>query len=149
MRQGQIRVAVAAIILFGHLLVFVFGLSIGLFGPLSQPDAIQTILMASPVLGLSAASALTFTLRGEAGIAKGRRVTGLFSAVVLIFPISLILSIFAIFAAFVLQLNGFGPQQMKISLGGVETFFGIFLGSISQTLFGESQRPTQPKISTN
>jgi len=36
-------------------------------------------------------------------------------------------------------LNGFGPEQMKIALGGIETFFGVFLGAISDTLFGKEE----------
>jgi hypothetical protein len=137
MYQGQIRVTVAIIILGGHFLVFFCGLLLGVFGPLLGSDAIQTVLMASPVLGVTATAALMFALRGEVGIRRGRKVTGLFAFVTIFFPLALILCVFVIFYAVYVQLTGFGPEQMKIALGGIETFFGIFLGAISDTLFGK------------
>jgi hypothetical protein len=136
MYQGQIRVIVAVIILGGHFLVFFCGLLLGVFGPLLGTDAVQTVLMASPVLAATATSALMFALRGEVGIRRGRKVTGLFAFVTIFFPSALILCIFVVFYALYVEVNGFGPDQMKIALGGIETFFGVFLGAISDTLFG-------------
>ena len=46
---------------------------------------------------------------------------------------------FVVFYAVYVQLPGFGPEQMKIALGGIETFFGVFLGAISDTLFGKKE----------
>src|SRR5262245_41923150 len=112
MYQGQIRVIVALIILCGHFLVFFFGLLLGVFGPLLGTDAVQTVLMASPVLGVTATSALMFALRGEVGIRRGRKVTGLFAFVTIFFPSALILCIFVIFYAVYIQLSGFGPDEM-------------------------------------
>ena len=136
MYQGQIRVLVAVIILGGHFLVFFCGLLLGIFGPLLGTDAVQTVLMASPVLAATATSALMFALRGELGIRRGRKVTGLFAFVTIFFPSALILCIFVVFYAVYVELSGFSPDQMKIALGGIETFFGVFLGAISDTLFG-------------
>lgn len=136
MYQGQIRVIVAVIILGGHFLVFFCGLLLGVFGPLLGTDAVQTVLMASPVLGVTATAALMFALRGEVGIHRGRKVTGLFAFVTIFFPCALILCVFVVFYAVYVQLSGFGPDEMKIALGGIETFFGVFLGAISDTLFG-------------
>jgi len=136
MYQGQIRTIVAVIILGGHFLVFFCGLLLGVFGPLLGADALQTVLMASPILGVTATSALMFALRGEVDIARGQKVTGLFAFVTIFFPSALILCIFVIFYAVYVQLTGFGPEQMKIALGAIETFFGVFLGAISDTLFG-------------
>jgi len=136
MYQGQIRTIVAVIILGGHFLVFLCGLLLGVFGPLLGTDAVQTVLMASPVLGVTATAALMFALRGEVDIARGQKVTGLFAFVTIFFPSALILCIFIVFYAVYVQLTGFGPEQMKIALGAIETFFGVFLGAISDTLFG-------------
>ena len=97
---------------------------------------IQTVLMASPVLGVTATAALMFALRGEVGIRRGKKVTGLFAFVTIFFPSALILCIFVVFYAVYVQLSGFGPDEMKIALGGIETFFGVFIGAISDTLFG-------------
>jgi hypothetical protein len=135
MYQSQIRSAVAIIVLLGHALVFFVGLLLGVFGPLAGSDVIQTILMATPVLGTTATAALTFALRGELNISRGSKVTGLFSFVCLFFPISRLLCIFIVFYAIYVEVPGFGPEQMKISVGSIETFFGVFLGAISDTLF--------------
>ena len=86
MYQGQIRVIVAIIILGGHFLVFFFGLLLGVFGPLIGADAVQTVLMASPVLAVTATAALMFALRGEVGIHRGRKVTSLFAFVTHLLP---------------------------------------------------------------
>jgi hypothetical protein len=137
MYQGQIRGSVALIVLFGHFLVFLFGLLLGIFGPLGGVDVTQTLLMASPVLGVIATAALSWVMRGELGIEKGGKVSAVFASVVLFFPISLIGSIFIIFYAVYKQVSGFGPDEMKIALGGIETFFGVYIGGISDTLFGK------------
>jgi hypothetical protein len=138
MYQGQIRTVVALIILLGHFFVFFFGLLLGVLGPLLGSDALQTVLMASPVLAVTATAALKFALSGEGGIEKGIRVSGLFAFVTTFFPIALIVCIFIIFFAVYRQTPGFGPDEMKISLGGIETFFGVFLGAISDKLFGKT-----------
>jgi len=139
MHQGQIRVIVAVVILGGHFLVFFCGLLLGVFGPLLGSDAVQTVLMASPVLGVTATAALMFALRGETGIHRGRKVSGLFAFVTIFFPTALIACVFVVFYAVYVQVAGFGPDQMKIALGGIETFFGVFLGAISDTLFGKKE----------
>jgi hypothetical protein len=136
LRQSQIRTTVAVIILAGHFSVFLVGLLLGVFGPLGGTDAVQTLLMASPVLGVTATSALRFALRDEPQIADTKKVSGLFAFVTIFFPFALIACIAVVFAAVYKEVSGFGPDQMKITLGGIETFFGVFLGAISDTLFG-------------
>jgi hypothetical protein len=139
MYQGQVRTTVAIIILGGHFLVFFFGLLLGVFGPLVGADVVQTILMASPILATTATAALMFALKGELKIKHGSKVTGLFLFVTLFFPSALLVCIFLIFFAIYKQVPGFGPTQMKIALGSIETFFGVFLGAISEALFGSSK----------
>ena len=136
MRRSQIRTTVAVIVLAGHFLVFLVGLLLGVFGPLGGADAVQTLLMASPILGVTATSALRFALRDEPQVADTKKVSGLFAFVTIFFPFSLIACIAVVFAAVYKEVSGFGPDQMKIALGGIETFFGVFLGAISDTLFG-------------
>ena len=63
--------------------------------------------------------------------------SGLFAFVTVFFPTALIVCVFVVFYAVYVQLPGFGPEEMKIALGGIETFFGVFLGAISDTLFGK------------
>jgi hypothetical protein len=138
MYQGLLRSLVASVILFGHFLVFAAGLLLGIFGPLVGADAAQTVLMASPVLGVTATAALLWVIRGELGVARGKKVSFMFALVSLFFPIALLGCIFFIFYAVYKQVPNFGPDQMKIALGGIETFFGVFLGGISDALFGKA-----------
>jgi hypothetical protein len=141
MYQGQIRALVALIILVGHFVVFLAGLLLGVFGPLTGTDAAQIVLMASPVLAVTATAALMWILRGETEIVKGLKVTIPFAVITIFFPIALLLCILLIFFANYRQVTGFGPEQLKISLGGIETFFGVYLGAISDKLFGTMRAP--------
>src|SRR4051812_41613188 len=90
MRYGQLRALVAVVILAGHFAVFAFGLFLGIFGPLNRTDTLQTLLMASPVLTVVAASALNYTLQADGGSRQGRKARSLFAFVVIFFPIALI-----------------------------------------------------------
>jgi len=136
--QGQIRTFVAAITLGGHVLVFAAGMGLGLFGPLQGSDLVQVVLMASPVLAATATSALKFVLAGQTSIDQGERVTTIFACVVIAFPVLLISGIFVLFWSIYKQVSGFGPNELKVGLGALETFFGAYLGLIAATLFGSS-----------
>jgi hypothetical protein len=140
MNQGQIRVIVALIVLGGHFVVFVFGLLLGVFGPLTGVDTFQTILMTSPVLGMIAASAVNWVTSVETGVPQGDRVSLVFSIVVIFFPSALICCIGLVFALIYLQTPNFGPGNMKIAIGGIETFFGLYIGAISDRLFGKREQ---------
>ena len=142
MYQGHIRTTVAAIILGGHLLVFVAGIALGLFGPLRGTDLVQVVLTASPILAVTATAAIRYVLDNQSGIARGERTTALFSIVVITFPSVLIGCIFFLFWALYKQMQGFGPNELKIGLGAIETFFGGFIGLISDKLFGPLQSKT-------
>src|SRR5947208_665940 len=107
MYQGQIRSFVAGIVLGGHFLVFVAGMALGLFGPLSGTDLVQVVLMASPVLAATATAAIRFVLQGEIYIEQGERVTAIFAAAVVAFPTALIVCIFFLFWAIYSKRNFF------------------------------------------
>lgn len=128
----------ALVILLGHLAVFLAGLMLGIFGPLAGTDVIQIIVMTLPVLGATAFAALNYVLENEKGVARAYKVSAGFTFVVLLFPICLLSAVFAIFYFVYVQIPGFGPDNMKVSLGGVETMFGSYLGAISSKLFGKT-----------
>jgi len=130
-------------VIFGHLAVFAVALSLGIFSLLQGVDALQTLLMASPILAVIALTAFTYILDNQESVADDSKVSGLFAVLCIAFPLILICAILALFYFFYLQLNKFGPDQLKIALGGVETFFGVFIGSISKTLFGAPVNPTK------
>jgi hypothetical protein len=147
MYQGQIRTVVAIIILGGHFAVFIAGMALGLFGPLRGTDLVQVVLMTSPVLAMTATAAIRFILEGQVHIERGKRVTLVFSIVVVAFPLALICCIFLLFCSIYRQFDGFGPNELKVGLGAVETFFGAFIGMISDKLFGPISRNTLSPVS--
>ena len=143
MYQGQLRTVVAAIILVGHTTILLCGFGLGLFGPLRGTDLVQVILTASPVLAATAALAFRYSLRTQTEVEQGLKITGLFGTVAIATPLTLIACILLLFWAMYRQVNGFGPNELKIGLGAVETFFGAFLGLVAEELFG----PLSPKRS--
>lgn len=139
MNIAAVKSWVASIVIFGHLLVFFCGMMLGIFSLLSGIDAIQTILIACPVLSTTAFAAFGHVMSeiDEAPRNRvSRDVSKLFTIIVLVFPTLLLLAILSLFLLFWAQLDGFGPEQLKITLGALETFFGVYLGAISKKLFG-------------
>lgn len=134
-----LRTIVALIIILGHLGVFAGGLTVGLLA-LENSDALQTILIASPVLAVTAASAVRFVLSDESNAPSvpTKKAGFAFSIITIFFPIALLIAIAIVFWATYRKFNGFGPDNMKVTLGGIETFFGAYLGAISDKLFGGS-----------
>lgn len=140
MRQLDIRIAVALIVLFGHLLVFLFGfIFIGVLSASFNSDTLQVILMASPVLAATAIAALKYILGEETTRARGALVSRAFAFTVIAVPVLLIALIFLLFLITYYRLNGFGIDALKVSLGTVETCFAAFLTSISKKLFGAAK----------
>lgn len=140
MTQGAIRNLVAALILGGHLSIFICALLLGLVGPLKGTDLVQVVLIGSPILCVTAGAALRFVLEGHSDVWKGSSVTATFASVVILIPSALIASVLVMFYAIFKQINGFGPNELKVGLGAIETFFGIFIGMISDKLFGTTPR---------
>ncbi|WP_189637717.1 hypothetical protein [Rhizobium phaseoli] len=98
----------------------------------------QTLLMASPVLAVIAFGAFSNIMENRTGNRDSIKVSATYAIVCSVFPIFLVFIILALFWLFYQQLNHFGPDQLKIALGGVETFFGVFIGMISKSLFGNA-----------
>lgn len=149
MSVATVKSWVACIVIFGHLLVFIFGTALGILSLLSGIDAIQTILIACPVLSTTAFAAFGHVMSemDEAPHERANRnVSKLFTIIVLVFPTALLLAILSLFFLFWAQLDGFGPDQLKIALGALETFFGVYLGAISKKLFGSQNIENPNKI---
>jgi hypothetical protein len=138
--KSTVRNSVVIITIFGHLAVFSVALALGVFSILRGTDAIQTLLMASPILGVIALAAFTYVISTQGIDNDVTEVSDLYAILCVTFPSVLILAILALFYLFYLQLDHFGPDQLKITLGGVETFFGVYVGAISRELFGGAPR---------
>jgi hypothetical protein len=136
MNQRQARDTVALIVLGGHLAVFIAGMALGLLGPLRGTDLVQVALMASPILAVTAVAAARSILDVANASEQGPKVPAVFALLVIVYPTALILCIFGLFWCLYKQVSGFGPNELKVGLGAVETFFGVFIGLISDKLFG-------------
>jgi hypothetical protein len=135
-KKATASTVVAIVVIFGHVLVFGVALSLGVFAQLRGVDAIQTLLMASPILAAIAIAAFTSVLDNSIARDESERVSTLYFVLVVSFPVILVLALLSLFFLFFSQIDTLGPDQLKISLGAVETFFGVFLGAISRSLFG-------------
>ena len=62
MSKQLVRNIVSIITIFGHLIVFIAALSLGIFSLLGGIDVTQTLLMASPILVVTALAAFTHVL---------------------------------------------------------------------------------------
>ncbi|MBD8662702.1 hypothetical protein IFT59_05500 [Rhizobium sp. CFBP 8752] len=136
MRKAVLTGSVALVIIFGHLGVFFTGLLVGVFRLMIGSDALQTLLMASPVLASTAVAALTHMLTKDAQSADRANEDPFVVVLCLSIPLLLLSAIFLIFILFYWQVDGFGPDQLKLTLGALESAFGAFLGAISKKLFG-------------
>lgn len=136
MRKATVAAIVAAIILGGHFLVFLFGLMQGVLGSLEGPELWETLLITSPVLSVTAASALTHLLRSQHEVDREEVVTRSFAIISIVVPVVLLLCITIVFTALYRQAAGFDPTDARIALGSIETFLGAFLGAVSDRLFG-------------
>ena len=117
MYDGQIRTVVALIILGGHFFVFVAGMALGFFGPLRGTDVAQVVLIASPVLAVTATAAIRFILDGQFGVKKGKKVSGVFAFIVVAFPTALIVCIFALFYGSIERLKASAPTISRSHWG--------------------------------
>lgn len=136
MTKTNIRITVSLIIIFGHLLVFIIGFFLlNVLGPLEINDAIQLILMSTPILSIVSIQAMKYIMTDEIETLDNKKVSLSFSIVSIIFPSIFIFSIILIFLFTYFQIDGFSVSNMKLSLGIIETFLGIYLGMITDKLF--------------
>ncbi len=124
------------IVIFGHFGAFLFGFfALAIGGGRVNQEFFNLILMASPVLSSTALAALVDLLARPSGGSRGRKVSGVFSAVTLFIPSVLVFCVVIVFYLFTSQSSIASPGDLKIALGVLETFFGAFLGAISKSLF--------------
>lgn len=135
-RQATLRSVVAAIVVLGHIFLFLYAFFfLGLFGPLYAEDAMQVVLMSTPVIGATATSALNYVIANEVRSAKGKLVSPLFALFCIAIPSILMLCIFVLYMLAASSTSQFGLTDLKLGLGVLETFFGVFVGAISKKLF--------------
>lgn len=139
MRYGALKAWVAGLLVFGHLAVFCACFALFVTAPIEFPDVLQLALSAIPVLGASAVLAFRDILANPAGWRMGRKVSGVFLAVTLTFPLMMYFLVFFCLSGIYFQWQSFGPENVKIAVAGIEGFFGIYVGAIATTFFGSNE----------
>jgi hypothetical protein len=136
----ELRLAriLAMIVVYGHILLFVYGFVIWQFGTLEGTETIQLILMGSPLLALVAVAAFDFVMHAQVSdsspLADSIKtqmaivVTGGFLAM--------------LFFAYTITLfnTQITASAIKLLVGSVETAFGAYIGIIKDTFFPSRQR---------
>jgi len=126
---------IASIVVYGHILLFAFGLIVMLIGPYDKEDTAQMLLMGSPLLAMVALSAYRFmsTLpQKDSSDVEDKDWVRMCTITTFMF----ILSLFAVY--FVAAINTHIPvTTLKFIVGGIETVLGAYLGVNRDTLFPE------------
>ncbi|MGC9419956.1 MAG: hypothetical protein ACP5EN_13395 [Rhodovulum sp.] len=132
---------IAAVLVVGHVLLFLFGLIVAVSGYLDFMDIAQLGLMASPMLMATAVPAFEFVARGitDHGSDDDPKVVRS-AAYLILFVILAFLAALFILYGYGLARAGLSPDQIKIGVGAVETALGGYLGIIRRRLF-----PDPPK----
>lgn len=136
MYQAAVHRTVAVVIVLGHLLIVAYGFySLVLFGPNENwQEGLQVVLMASPVLAVSAVSGFRFVLQSGTSRRRGKKVNALYVAAIFIVPLILISFVLFLINLVYTGRSDIGLDGLKI--GSVETIFGVFIGMISEFAFG-------------
>jgi hypothetical protein len=123
----------AQVVVYGHVLLFIYGFFIWQFGTLDGSEAAQLILMGSPLLALVATAAFDFVMRGQVGddsptadptkVQMALVVTGGFVAM--------------LFVAYTITLfnTSITAPTIKLLVGSIETGFGAYIGIVKDTFF--------------
>lgn len=127
---------VTLIVLGGHVLIFVYAFVVlSIFGGRISSDFFQLILMASPVLASTALLAFSKLMNDQGSGPRGKKLPLVYTLPTLGFPLLLIVLVGLVFTLFGMQSHIASPDELKISLGVLETFFGGYIGVLAKKLF--------------
>ncbi|MCY6383274.1 hypothetical protein [Hoeflea prorocentri] len=139
MYQRETRLMAAAIILIGHFAIVAYGiLMLVLFSPFQDiQKGIQVVLMASPVLAITAMAGLKHILSTATHKRRGKKVNAFYFSTVLGLPLVLIVSVLGLIYMVHHGIGNIGIEGLTLVLGAIETCFGAYIGLISDDLFGK------------
>ncbi len=136
MTQLELSKRIAAIVVYGHISLFMFGLVVMLMGPYDRLDTLQMILMGSPLLAAIGLSAFLWMSKlprddhsGNADPSWARMCTMISS--------TFIVALFATYAIAAFN-NNMDIAILKLVVGAIETVLGTYMGVIRDTLFPKS-----------
>jgi hypothetical protein len=128
---------IAAIVVYGHMALFAFGLIVMLLSPYSKTDTAQMILMGSPLLAMVGLSAYRFVSslppKDETGPADKTWVSMSTNTTA-----AFIIALFAVYAVAAMN-TAISVTTLKFMVGAIETALGGYLGITRDTLFPEKE----------
>lgn len=135
MTKTQLAKRISAIVVYGHLAVFIYGLLIMLVSPYDKSDTFQMILMGSPLLAMVGLSAYRF-MAALPMIDLSGAVDSDWARMATVTTISFLVALFATYttAAFDTNIN---ISTLKFIVGAIETILGGYLGVNRDALFPE------------
>jgi len=131
----QLAKRIASIVVYGHILLFAFGLVIMLISPYDRADTAQMILMGSPLLAMVGISAYRFmaNLPDADNTPKVDRAWERMSTST---TVIFILALFATYATAAFN-TALPINSLKFIVGAIETILGGYLGINRDVMFPE------------
>lgn len=126
---------IASIVVYGHLLLFGFGLIVMLASPYNTADTAQMMLMGSPLLAMVGLSAYRFMGNLPASD-NTELVDNDWARMSTITTVSFILALFCTYAVTALNTN-ITVTLLKFIVGAIETVLGGYLGINRDLMFPE------------
>jgi hypothetical protein len=124
---------IAAIVVFGHVLLFGFGLYVMSMSPFEKSDTAQMILMGSPLLAMIALSAYRF-IANLPDVDESSRVSFLYVVMSIFVTSAFLIALFVIYDL-ARRDNDMPVNILKFMVGAVETVLGGYLGVNRDLLF--------------
>jgi hypothetical protein len=142
MTNLQLAKRVAQIVVYGHILLFLYGLVVLLVGPLGFNNIAQMILMGSPLLALVGISAARFmsSLRGVPDISGPADPD--WARMAQLTTLAFLVALFATYSCGAFQ-SSFSPDVLKFVVGAIETVLGGYLGVNRDALFPDPPKQTE------
>ncbi|MET4358339.1 hypothetical protein ABIC08_008316 [Bradyrhizobium sp. RT9b] len=133
MTKLQLAKRVAAIVVYGHVALFAFGLIVMLVGPYNTADTAQMILMGSPLLAMVGLSAYRFmgNLPDKDTSPPADSAWCLMSTVT---TSAFIVALFAVYTLAALN-TSISSTVLKFLVGAIETVLGGYLGVNKDLMF--------------
>lgn len=138
MTKLQLAKRIASIVVYGHILLFAFGLVIALVSPYDRADTAQMILMGSPLLAMVGISAYRFM----SNLPDADTTPNVDPAWARMSTTTTVIFLVALFAAYATAAfnSAILVSSLKFIVGAIETILGAYLGINRDVMFPEEAR---------
>lgn len=121
---------IAVVIFFGHVSLLIIAFFVYVYGHMDRDEVVQSLLMGSPLLAVTGPAALA-SINKRKPTQKSIQVTA--------HPLNLYICVIFVIMLFVCYLFGLFPlglhsNDIKITIGIIETIFGLYIGVINETV---------------